>query len=228
LSFLMRGKLIVFEGIDSSGKATQQGMLIESLKQKGFSVEALDFPRYSEFFGSLVGRYLAGEFGAIDEVPAEFASLIYSIDRYQLKKEIEQKLSAGTILVANRYVFSNIAFQSEKFRSLKEKKEFMEWLSIVESRMPEADIVFFLDIPVKTAVSLMAGKDRLKSYRNGKERDMHESDDAYLERVRENYLSLAQKHTNWKVTGCVEKDCLKNREEIAKEVLALASRFLKI
>ncbi len=224
----MRGKLVVFEGIDSSGKATQQRFLIDSLRAKGLEVEALDFPRYSEFFGSLVGRYLAGEFGKINDLPVEFTALLYSIDRYQLKKQIEQKLAEGTILVANRYVFSNIAFQSEKFHEEKEKKDFWQWLECVESRMPKADLVFLLDLPVSTAVSLMRGKDREKSYRGGKERDLHESNYAFLERVRKNYLLLANEKKNWVIIDSVSNGALRQKEEIAKEVLEETRKCLKV
>ncbi len=221
----MAGKLIVFEGIDSSGKATQQKLLIESLLAKGLDVEALDFPRYSLFFGSLVGRYLAGEFGEIDKLAPEFSSLLYSLDRYQIKNEIAQKLSEGKVLVANRFVFSNIAFQSAKFHSSKEKKKFLAWIECVESRMPAPALVFFLDMPVHFAVSLMAGADRQKDYRNGKERDLHENDSAYLERVRANYLSLAKNYKNWEIISCVSSGCIKQKEEIAKEVLKKAGQI---
>ena len=223
----MKGKLIVFEGIDSSGKATQQKLLIESLKAMGFEVEALDFPRYSKFFGSLVGRYLSGEFGSMEELSEEFCALLYSLDRYQIKKEIEQKLVQGKVLVANRYVFSNIAHQSAKFHNPKEQKKFLRWIECVESRMPKADLVFLLDLPVPLAVSLMKENDRQKAYRHGKERDIHENNELYLQRVRELYLQLAHKNKDWILVNCASNSALNPKEEIAKEILEEAKSVLK-
>ncbi len=222
----MNGKLIVFEGTDASGKATQQHLLIEALQARGFKAEALDFPRYSKFFGSLVGRYLNGEFGLMKELSEEFCALLYSLDRYQMKKEIEQKLASGTILVSNRYVFSNIAFQTAKFHDAKEKAKFQKWIETVESRMPKPGLVFLLDLPIQSTVSLMAGEDRQKDYRGGKERDIHESNEAYLERVRQNFLKLAKRNKNWRVINCEGKKGILPKQEIASLVLKETEKIL--
>jgi len=223
----MRGKLIVFEGIDSSGKATQCELLIEELKARGFEAEGLTYPRYSEHFGSLVGKYLAGEFGSLEEVPEEFAVLLYSIDRYQQKKEIEKKLAEGKILVSNRYSFSNVAFHSAKFSDKKQQKAFAKWITAVESRMPRADRVFFLDVPVSIAYSKMGAVDRKNDYRRGKDRDLHESSIALQERARSIYLELAHKNKNWIVINCASNSALKPKEEIAREILEEAEKFLQ-
>ena len=66
---MTKGKLIVFEGTDGSGKGTQLSLLVEMLKSRGIPYETLDFPRYGQsLFGDLAGRMLAGDFGGVDAV----------------------------------------------------------------------------------------------------------------------------------------------------------------
>jgi len=218
----MRGKIIVFEGTDSSGKATQSRLLLEHLQKSGIVAEPLDFPRYESFFGSLVGKYLTGEFGTVESLPPEFCALLFSIDRYQLKYEIESKLEKGIFLVANRYVQANIAFQTAKFSSAEQQKEFLAWIECLESRMPKADTVVFLNMPTEAAQSLMNGNDRKKSYRKGKEKDLHEANSEYLEKTRKIYSLLAKKQ-NWIEIECAEKKqgswIVKPVEAVQKEVL---------
>lgn len=209
----MKGKIIVLEGTDSSGKATQSQLLLGFLQKKGIDAELYSFPRYKEFFGSLVGKYLAGDFGSKESLPPEFCALLYSLDRYQIKKEIEEKLAEGKILVMDRYIFANIAHQAAKFSDAKEQENFLCWIECLESRMPEADAVVFLNMPTAAAQKLMLGKDREKAYRKGVQKDLHESDSDYLERTRRVYELLAKKN-NWIVVDCAENGFVKTKEEI--------------
>jgi len=223
----MKGRIIVFEGTDASGKATQAKMLFERIRKAGKRVEFGSFPRYSEFFGSLVGRYLSGEFGSKEELPAEFCSLLYSLDRYHAKKEIEAKLKKGIILVFDRYFTANYGFQPAKFKQEKQRNEFFEWMKAVESRMPQPSIVFFLDVPIQLSQKLMKGKDRSKQYRKGKTKDIHEIDSSYQKRVREMFLFLCKKEKNWVRINCVKGNKLRSREEIHKEISGKAGKILK-
>jgi dTMP kinase len=200
----MKGAIIVFEGTDASGKATQAKLFFEKLQFLGIDAELFSFPRYNSFFGGLVGKHLAGEFGSIKELSPEFCALLYSLDRYQIKKEIEEKVAAGKVLVMDRYVQSNIAHQTAKFSSPLEQKNFLAWAESLESRMPKASAIVFFNMPTEAAQKLMAGKDRAESYRQGAQKDLHEVDSTYLERTRRIYALLAKRH-KWIAIDCALK-----------------------
>ena len=125
---MAKGRLVVFEGSDASGKMTQVKMLVEALKEQGIDAKTLDFPTYESPAGEMVSRYLRGELGHLDEIPPEIPSLLYALDRYQYGGQISKDLEAGMFLVANRYTQSNLAYQGAKFRSGHERRRFQKWL----------------------------------------------------------------------------------------------------
>ncbi len=216
-----KGFLIAIEGTDSSGKATQAQLLVERLQRRGFVVELVSLPRYHEFFGGLVGKYLAGEFGPKEDLPPEFTALLYALDRYHLKNELERKLSVGVNFVFDRYKASNLAHQGAKYLKKTDQDEFVKWLKIAEGRLPKETAMVFLNMPEEAAQKLMNGKDRQKDYRNGKCKDQHESDIAYLARTRDIYRRLARKE-KWVWIDCAFKDgkewIVRSKEEISAEL----------
>lgn len=199
-AFFVKGRLIVLEGIDGSGKATQSGLLAGRLKKEGFSVEMVSFPRYESFFGKLVGNYLRGEFGSKESISPELSALLYSLDRFEFKPEMEKLLKEGKIVVCDRYSASNFAHQAAKFSSAVERKCFLDWIVGVESRLPEPFVTFFLDMPVPAAKKLLLSRQSSK-HKNAKELDVHEQDFSYLEETRKVYLGLAEKF-GWVVIEC--------------------------
>lgn len=217
----MRGKIIVFDGLDASGKKTQAELLQQRLIKQGFSAEIFHFPQYEEFFGSLVAKYLNGDFGKKEALSKEFVALLYAIDRYSIKKKIEHHLSQGKAIIMDRYSESNFAFQSASFEG-KEKKEFIEWIKKTESRLPHSDIVFFLDMPREAAEQLMQSRDR--------EKDQHEKDSIFLDRVRKTYLELSKSEKNWHVIPCAKKFGndwnIKSIEEIHEIIWKKLSKLL--
>jgi len=217
-----KGKLIVLEGLDSSGKATQTKLLSEKLEKKGFKTKTHSFPRYNEFFGKLIAKYLKGEFGDKKEVSEEFVSLLYSLDRYEVKEQIESELKQGFILLMDRYYTSNFAYQTAKIEKEK-RKEFLEWLEKIESKMPAPDLVFFLDVPVDFSQELMDSREQ-KTYMNEK-KDMHEKDSDYQKKVRKVFLGLC-KTENWILIKCVSEGKLKTKEEINKTLWKAIEREL--
>jgi len=208
------GKIIVLEGLDSSGKATQAKLLEEKLEKNKIKTKTYSFPRYNEFFGKLIAKYLKGELGKKEVLSEEFVSLLYSLDRYEIKKEIEEKLSQEFTLIMDRYYTSNFAFQTAKFESKEKRKEFIEWLKKIESKMPAPDLVFFLDIPVKFSQKLMDSR-KQKDYMKEK-KDIHEKDLDYQKKVREMFLWLCEKEENWVKISCVSNEKLKSKEEISE------------
>ena len=212
----MVGKLIVIEGADASGKATQAKRLVKKLEGEGQVVELISFPRYETFSGSLVKKYLSGEFGSIEELPPEFPSLLYALDRYDAAKSIKEALAGSKIVVADRYTASNIAHQAAKL-PVEKQAEFIDWIESVESRLPKPVVTIYLDVPVDFSQKLM--------HKQGREKDLHEKNVSYLESVRGVYLQLAE-GDGWQKIDCVKGDKLLSIDEIHELVWAKVKTYL--
>ena len=125
----MKGKLIVFEGTDGSGKATQTGLLCDRLASEGASVRRLTFPRYKEDSSMLVRMYLSGAFGSRPgDVNAYAASAFYAVDRYaSYKQDWGEYYEQGGILITDRYTTSNAVHQAGKLPEA-ERRAYLDWL----------------------------------------------------------------------------------------------------
>ncbi|MFH1258061.1 MAG: deoxynucleoside kinase [Candidatus Micrarchaeota archaeon] len=203
----MKGKIIVLEGTDAVGKRTQAGLLAESLRRKGRKVKIINFPTYESTFGRLIKEYLHGNMGFA--LPLEMVATLYALDRYQYKDSLFSALKSGEILVMNRYVQSNL-YQAAKIPGRKERDKFIEWMHGMESRLPAADVVVFLNLPISISEKLLL--------RRGDRIDVNEKDRDYQERVRKIYLSQAKKH-HWMVVECAKGGRIRNKDEIASEIL---------
>ncbi len=217
------GKLIVLEGLDGSGKLTQLKMLKERLIKDGYPVDTFDFPQYDSFFGALVGKYLRGEFGSMVELPVEIPTLLYALDRYYVRDDIEESLEENIVLL-NRYTPSNTCFQGAKLKG-KDRDKFIKWVGAVEARLPRPDLVLFLDVPRYIARNLIGNKD-LRKYLNGKKQDIHEKNDPYQEEVESLYRRLVRERKNWIGIKCVEYDLLLKVEEIHDKIWKVVKREL--
>ena len=185
--------LIAIEGIDGSGKNTQTDLLLTRLVSQGRKVKKLSFPCYAEtFFGREVGRYLNGDFGSLDQVHPKLAAMLYAGDRYERREYIKDLLSSGFLVVADRYVPSNIAHQSAKVREI-ERYEFSKWIEFLEYevyKMPRPDLVVFLDVPPANSQDLILKKEK-RDYTD-KARDLHEEDESYLDNVHKRFIQLSE------------------------------------
>jgi len=196
-----RGKLIALEGIDGSGKRTQMDLLTGALDARGFSTFRISFPRYESFFGKLVGRYLNGDFGALNAVDPHLSALLYAGDRLEAKPEIEAALSAGKIVLADRYIGSNMAHQSARVAP-EQREEFFAWLKRLEYGiygLPVEDLVIYLRVPVAEAHRLVGLKAE-RTYTSLK-RDIQEADIKHLEQTAIIYERLATE-ANWTRIDC--------------------------
>src|SRR5271163_4764483 len=108
------GKLIAIEGIDGSGKRTQVELLAHALTERGYTVHQIAFPKYESTFGKLVGQFLDGRLGPLEHVDPRFTALLYAGDRLEAKPELEAALQQGQIVLADRYVASNLAHQGAR------------------------------------------------------------------------------------------------------------------
>jgi len=204
-----RGKLIVIEGTDGSGKATQSKLLIGYLKSKNYLVKHIDFPRYkSSFHGKMVGRYLKGDFGGLSKVDPHYASLFYALDRAAAKPEIEDWLSAGCIVIANRYATSSMAFQTARVKPEK-REEFLNWLTELEykiNKLPKEDLVIFLHLPALIGRKLVLKKTENREHLRGKKYELYEANMKLMKEAEKMYLYLAKKFPHWVKIKCVDKN----------------------
>jgi dTMP kinase len=223
-----RGKLIALEGIDGSGKMTQLDLLARALEARGQAVFRISFPRYESFYGKLVGRYLNGEFGALDAVDPHLSALLYAGDRLEARPDMEAALGEGKIVLADRYIGSNLAHQSARVAP-ERREEFLVWLKRVEYglyALPAEDLVIFLRVPVTEAHRLV-GLKSARAYTNLK-RDIQEADIKHLEETAIIYDRLATE-PNWARIDCINTatGALLSPEEVHRAVLqAVETRAL--
>jgi dTMP kinase len=216
-----RGKFIVLEGIDGSGKRTQLDMLARDFASRNVPFAQISFPRYDGFFGKLAARYLNGEFGSLEAVDAHFSALLYAGDRFEAKPKIESDLASGKTLLADRYVGSNLAHQGARVPREK-RTEFLQWLRQFEYQvyaLPAEDLVIYLRVPPVEAHRLI-GEKGARNYTK-LHRDIQESDLAHLQTTSEVYDQLAQQ-PNWLKIECYDSaaNALRSAESIHQEILA--------
>lgn len=221
-----KGKFIVIDGSDGSGKKTQSDILIAKLKSDGHEVASYDFPQYDKtFFGALVGRYLNGEFGKMEEISPYLVSLLYAGDRWQASEGIKKDLAAGKIVVSNRYMQSNMAYSAARFSDEKERKEFLDWLEKLEFEtysIPKPDLVVFLYVPYKIGVELVAQKPK-RNYTN-KSHDLHENNSLYMQEVEKEYLRLSKEYLEWRKIECTSRDKIMPIETISAQIFDIVKK----
>lgn len=218
---LARGKFIVLEGIDGSGKRTQLALLANALDRRGAGFEQISFPNYSGFFGKLVARFLNGEFGALEAVDAHFSALLYAGDRLESKPEIGAQLAAGRLVLADRYIGSNLAHQGARVPR-ERRAEFISWLKQLEYgvyALPQEDLVLYLRIPAADAHRLV-GQKASRDYTQLR-RDIQEANLAHLEAASEVYEQLAAQ-PNWVAIDCMDPATgnLRKPDDIHRDILA--------
>ena len=216
-----RGKFIVLEGIDGSGKRTQLEMLARACSERGFPCSQHAFPKYSGFFGKLVARYLNGEFGPLSAVDAHFSALLYAGDRFESKPAMEKELASGRLILADRYIGSNLAHQGARV-SPDQRGEFLAWLKELEYgvyALPSEDLVVYLSLPAPEAQRLVEQKGR-RDYTNLR-RDIQEASLPHLVAAAEVYDNLAAQ-PNWVRIECWDESrhALRTQEAIHQDVLA--------
>lgn len=198
---------IVIEGLDGSGKSTQLKLLKKHLDTKNISYKYLHFPRTDEgIFGDLVAKFLRGDLGKIDEVNPYLVGLIYAGDRDNAKAEINKWIDDDKLVIIDRYVYSNMAFQGAKLTNNNEKEKLRNWLTELEYgyyNIPKPNVSFFLDVPFSFTTNSLTnqrdGDDR--DYLQGKQ-DIHEADLSFQESVRQEYLSLIKSDPDFKLIEC--------------------------
>lgn len=235
-----RGKTILIEGTDCSGKETQSKLLLERLKKENISVEVMSFPRYYTPSGRIVGQCYLGKdkpspgaqswqgdtawFEEADLVDPKVASLYYAADRRAALPEIKAILNSGKNIIFNRYVESNMGHQGGKIIDSEERAKLIKFIEELEYNLlelPQPDVVIFLYMPHQIASKLKAGRAGAA--------DKHEANINHLIRAEKCYLELAEKR-KWVKINCAPDgtiDSLKTPEQIHEEVYWEVGKLLK-
>ncbi len=225
---MSKGKFIVIDGTDGSGKATQVEILKNRLEKEGREVMIVDFPRYDKPSGIFCTKYLNGEYGQLKDISPEQGSLFYAMDRFDAKKEMIDHLSRGKILLANRYVSASMGHQGSKIADLVERKNFLDWVEDLEYSIlgiPRPDATLILHVPAEINQELVDKKDP-RDYVNGKKRDLHESDLNHLKSAEATYLQIARDYPNFHLIECVKDGRLMSREDIHELIWAKVKDLL--
>lgn len=227
-----KGKLIVIDGTDGSGKATQVALLSKRLKKEGYTVKNVDFPEYyKNFFGKFIGHCLSEQYYNFVKVHPKIASVLYAADRFESKLEIENWLTKGYIVIANRYVSANQIHQGGKIKSVKKRIEFIKWLDQMEHKVfkiPRPNVVIYLSVPFEVSLRMMKERNA-KSMRNytGGRSDVHEVDVEFQKNSRNSALWLSKTLKYFKKIDCAPKGEILSREEIHVEVYEKVKKLLK-
>ncbi len=227
-----KGKLIVIDGTDGSGKATQVEFLLKHLKKDGYKVKTVDFPEYyNNFFGKFIGHCLSEQYYNFVKVHPKIASVLYAADRFESKEEIQKYISNGYIVVANRYVSANQIHQGGKIKNTKKRQAFIEWLDEMEYKVfkiPKPDIVFYLNLPVKISKILMKerNKNSTRSYL-GTKKDLAEEDMEYIENSHKSALWLSKTQKNFLKIDCAPKGEILPRGIIHELLYIKVTKILK-
>lgn len=215
----MKGKIIVIEGTDCSGKETQTRLLFQALKKEGKKCEIISFPTYDTPTGKIVGGPYLGRSNMEESyftegsltVDPKIASLYYAADRRYNLPKIKEYLDNGYILIMDRYVESNMAHQGSRIEEADKRLEFYKWLEELEYNLlelPKPDLTILLHVPYQKVLELKRGRNITDGY---------ESSFLHLKNTENTYLELAKLH-NYEVIECVKKGSLRDIFDIHEEI----------
>lgn len=210
------GKLIVIDGLDGSGKATQTAILEEKLKSRGAKTVKVSFPDYDSNSSAAVKMYLNGEVGSLDEVNVYAASSFYAVDRYiSFKTKWEKYYNDDYIVLCDRYATSNICHQMPKLPE-NEQESYIKWLYDYEFKLmglPSPDMVIYLDMDPVISQDLLE-----KRYDGNKDKkDIHEKDGNYLSTCRKGALKGASL-LGWNIIKCDDGENPLTLDEISEKI----------
>lgn len=217
-----RGKLIVIDGIDGSGKATQTDLLAQTLELEGYKVLTLSFPQYESKSSGPLQQYLAGEYGY---VKPEATSILYAVDRFDASSKIKLALESGVMVIADRYVTANAGHQGAKISDQGERVKFYRWLDNLEYGIfesPKPDLNIILHMPAATAQQLIQTRDKNPETMKPKGAKVLLENLQITEQI---YLEIASLFPNMKIIECVENKRLLTPKEISNKVWEMVRRI---
>ena len=219
---MKKGKIIVVEGTDCSGKETQSKLLEKRLKDEGKKCVRFSFPNYESPTGKIVGGCYLGKpeisdsffgEGAVNVDP-HVACLYYAADRKYNSPEIEKYLKKGYYVILDRYTSSNQAHQGSKIQDADERFDMFQWIDKLEYwllKLPKPDITIFLHVPYEKTIELRQNRMFI---------DEHEKDPEHLKNSERAYLELSELY-GWKRIECIKADKLRKVEDINDEIFKI-------
>lgn len=216
-----KGKLIVIDGIDGSGKSTQLEMLKAELRANGFETETIHFPRHGAPTAFLVGQYLKG---AYKDLNPYAASIFYAVDRFDASSTIKNWLLEGKIVLSDRYVTANAGHQGCKISEEMERFKFFKWLDNLEYHifsLPKPDLNVILNMPYLSAHKLLNARKTKADHMD----KMHQTSLTHLRLAQIVYLQLAQLFPNTKLVECLRGKAVLSAQEIHNDVWDLVRRI---
>ena len=220
---MSKGKLIVIEGTDCSGKQTQTDILVENLKQLGIKAISFGFPNYASPTGKIIGEAYLGKHSdsyfteGIENVDPKISSLYYAADRAYNIDIINKHLEAGYIVVLNRYVESNMAFQGGKIKDIKSRNMMYEWLDNLEFvllDLPRPDLVLFLYLPYEYVCTLKEKRGKIANIN-------------LLRMAETAYLELSTIYDYEKI-NCLKDNHFRSIDDISEEILEKVKKYLEM
>jgi len=211
------GNLVVFEGIDGSGKSTQFELMCTRLTDEGRQFKRLVFPRYSEPSSALIKMYLAGDFGENpDSVNAYAASSFYAVDRYaSFVQDWREYYENGGLILTDRYTTSNALHQGAKVADT-QREHFFKWLYDYEFNLiglPMPSLVIYMDIDAELAAKRL----RHRQAETGTNADIHENDISYLQNCAESGKQAASQF-GWHRVSCLDNGVERDKHDVHAEV----------
>ena len=227
-----KGKLIVIDGTDGSGKATQVKLLAQTLRNEGYKIKIVDFPEYyKNFFGKFIGHCLSEQYYNWLHVHPKIASVMYAADRWESKDEMESWLKEGYIVIANRYVSANQIHQGGKIKNVKKRNDFIKWLNQMEYEVfgiPKPDLTLYLSLPISITLKLLKERDsKTKRGYLKKKKDVHEADVDFLINSRKSALKLVKEVPNFIKIECSDKNNILSREVIHSMIYEKIKKLIK-
>jgi dTMP kinase len=227
-----KGKLIVIDGTDGSGKTTQAHLLLKHLRKEGRKAKFIHFPRYEDnFFGKFIAHCLSEQYYNWVHIHPKIASVIYAADRWESKEKIERWLKEGYVVVMDRYISSNQIHQGGKISNVKKREAFIKWLAEMEYKVfkiPAPDVTVYLSLPVEMVLKLI----RDRNYKGaraylGSKKDVHEKDKTFLKNSIKSALWLAKTQKGWIKIECMKNDGLRSFPDIHEEIYSKIKKVLK-
>jgi dTMP kinase len=217
-------KFVVIEGLDGSGKSTQVEMVKQYLEKNNIPYKFLHFPRTdAPYFGELVAMFLRGDFGTLDQVNPYLVAMIYAGDRKDADNIIKDWLKDNYLVLVDRYVYSNIAFQCAKIKDIVERKKLKDWILKLEFEhfgIKKPDLSIFLEVPFEFT------KEKLTERRDGDDRnylkgktDIHEADLDFQKTVKQVYIEAVKGEENFCKINCANEKGILPAEDINNRII---------
>lgn len=223
-----KGKVIVIEGTDCSGKETQSKILEKRLKKENIKCKLFSFPMYDTASGKIVGGSYLGKPEICEsffkegatKVDSHVACLYYAADRKYNMKKIEEFINKGYTVILDRYTSSNQAHQGSKITDPDDRFDMYQWIDKLEYwllKLPKPDITIFLHVPVEMSLELIKNRTNL---------DEHEKEPEHLKNAENAYIELSELY-NWNRIECVKNDKLRSIDDIAEEIYEIIKKNLE-